>query len=197
MKSFRAFGKEIFQSQEEKDRLALEQIERNRQQREDAQIVIDRLAALEDGKDATVNQWRELCRKIDEACKPPTPADYALSILNGVELKNIGADMAARAAFKTHAESLKKELRELTVGKAEKNLADYKRLNQDVIAGLPKLAKIDEPPFVPAPRDDGEVERRPSNGLIRSILGVRAGEKIFPGYESPNGNGTVRNLDDD
>jgi hypothetical protein len=195
----------IFLTQEQQDQRILDGVERRRQAREDALIIISRDAALQDSLEASTQQWQKYCQQTDAACIAPSTADYAAALINtpeevrGLKLAWIGGDRAARLAFKSLATELKAEMRLTIVAPMEKAVADFQKANRAVLARIPKLVKTKEPPFVPAPPDDGEKELRLPN-VVKSMLGLKRDERAFAGYEPPsNGNSPypIRDLDND
>jgi hypothetical protein len=102
-----------------------------------------------DAIDSARERFEKFAAIVDANCARPPDSEYASAILSDASLKDVGMSIAAHDALKSRAEFIKVQMREQTIGAAEKTLSDFQRENRGVLSKLPKLQKAAEPPFTP------------------------------------------------
>jgi len=169
--SFKNFVPKLFQSAEQQEQIALEKIERQRQEREREKGIATRFAILTDGVDAARDNYARQCRTLDEI-PDFSPADFAEHFLSGRKIEDLAIRLVAVEKLKASLPQIKVELQKIIVGAAEKSLADFQKANRDVLGKLPKLERAAEPVFIAAELPKDHYESGASAKLTSRATGI-------------------------
>lgn len=160
----------LFKTDEEKEILALAEIERQRQTRENAKRITLRFAGLTDAVDAAKENLARQNKRLDEI-PSFTPKMFAELFFQGHKIEDLAIRLVAVEKLNASLPQIKIELKDLIVGTAEKALSDFYKANQKILAKLPKLERAAEPVFVSAdlPKDhyEGASAKLASNAIVK------------------------------
>jgi hypothetical protein len=199
LKKFIHSAATIFQSEIDEENAALAKIEKARNDREARLAIINRAAAHRDAIKVGKSNGAVKVGEVDKLANYSVGSIYHDFVSGLISIEQVGERLAQQEAVVRHANEIKKRIHKFFVESAEQRLAEFEKENASALKGI-KLAEAEEPQFIPAKSadDDQRPPNLPTVG-VRTMLGLKPGERANTGYEPPNGDGQihVRNLDDD
>jgi hypothetical protein len=144
----------VFQSEIERERAALAEIERKRAEREARLVVVRRAADLRDRLESAKAAYSNIVKEIDRVSSFQMENVFADFVASKISPEEVGARISALESLGRHAKTLKKFAHEQIIETAVEKLRTFEREHTADLRGV-VLTPSEEAPFIPAnlPKD--------------------------------------------